>query len=1453
MKTHILNQRRSGVVNTTEARKFKHEPAGYQIQKSRQILDFKNKRKRQRIKRFDLQNLDTNFGSKIIRAQIEAENPITLGLNREKTPRFGLLILMLLAIIGRANADVEVVDNKMLLDFVDSFSSSPDQTKKNHQSQLNFSPVNPERETTKIILDHKSQQKRVSPIELPSYKTPDGLQVDSVFFDTNEQLTGTDVQLQRELISNGEIIQNIIIKDLAAPANQNIVDACYIDLLNSTKASIAFYTCNQCDIQFLGGSLSSAEIASLYFNPLHNGDLSLVPIMLPDGRNLTSVPVNAFFGKTPEVRGDQIPVNITVSQDPKETSVFTVFWTTSFGIDSQKFAFKAIGPDQYVITALGLSPTPSPSTSNTPRSFSRTPSRTRTTSISRSATITISFSPTKTITISVSPSPSITLVPVPTPTPTPTVTPPATNSISAQPSISTTPQQSPSITPQASESPQQSSSITPAATPLSTDSITAQPSTTPQESGTQTSINTTTRTATISPQLSTILAPTAPATNSTTPQPPLTSNLIILGISVGGVVLALFLMLALYRYYRRIKDSNAHQRLNEEVDLELAEITTKIQSPDQHKSFQLLLTELPKNQLTTLNLSDRHLTNKQLKALIKALKTNHSITTINLSNNKITNQGANYIILFLAGNKSIQTINLLGNDIDDHLLRQIDDLLLRNQQLQTEFVKLQQSITQIQSFNYQDAEFVVSQLNKSDQLNQHPLKITSITNHQGPGQTITCVTSVNGRRILQEIQITNDGNVSYKISNNSRPFASLPLLPQDLAAIKNLTINFTQILTTLKQSQFVQLDTKIKQQGGDQEFEQTTEGVIVTDSGIFIKQGTVTSPITPEQLDNLLAKAKQAELTLTTKQKDFISQLAEKAATQNGIATGDDIASLYSEILARLIVTDQELLDKAKADLAKQDSASIMARIFSSIKAPTMASRITENKLSSISEEVIYLSTMLLEAIFDDEEFAKKRQAINKDLANQLHSMLRIRMDLSAVKLIEDRPLTESEVKDESDSGAKQDELTNIQATNIIASELPAEISSLPTVMPETLLPDSNHSSLPQSGSIKKRIEEIEGANHRANKTPKAIKGLTIPITKQIDRLIRLLNILQQEEYQDIAEEISIAFYQQTNLTKGAHVQPQSLSLLIKNLTEVKENPDGDNFKEFRNRIKETGDVRSFLLNMSGSLGFQTLKRFNLLKIYNDITDEVVAAQANSDVVIANTYDLVANVIAGNSDNPEIGGFTDNFFEADFTTAIDSGLLQSSSSVIQAQEKAKSAEERLKLEIIDRICRHSTPQGLENIAQLLESSVVHERSDVISYRVSDARFNMDDVANDQDVASSSRPKDPKGAKTRKLITKDKKQDGQDEVGLDMNIEYQPLITPLLVRDAKLTTAIEEQEEASANVAMAINEEADSITTNAANVAKLKAGDVAKKDKPSNSPANVNRGRGHKRRGRGGRR
>ena len=130
---------------------------------------------------------------------------------------------------------------------------------------------------------------------------------------------------------------------------------------------------------------------------------------------------------------------------------------------------------------------------------------------------------------------------------------------------------------------------------------------------------------------------------------------------------------------------------------------------------------------------------------------------------------------------------------------------------------------------------------------------------------------------------------------------------------------------------------------------------------------------------------------------------------------------------------------------------------------------------------------------------------------------------------------------------------------------------------------------------------------------------------------------------------------------------------------------------------------------------------------------------------------------------------------------------------------------------------------------------------------------MDDVANDQDVASSSRPKDPKGAKTRKLITKDKKQDGQDEVGLDMNIEYQPLITPLLVRDAKLTTAIEEQEEASANVAMAINEEADSITTNAANVAKLKAGDVAKKDKPSNSPANVNRGRGHKRRGRGGRR
>ncbi len=1012
--------------------------------------------------------------------------------------------------------------------------------------------------------------------------------------------------------------------------------------------------------------------------------------------------------------------------------------------------------------------------------------------------------------------------------------------------------------------------------------------------------------------------------------------------------------------------------------------------PEIHKKhFFELIVQIEQNQINYLNLQDYDIGDEGVIILVKALKINKSVTNIDLGNNKISNQGANYLISFLTGNKFVQNINLLGNNIDDHLLTQIDELLLRNQQLQAETLKLKQSITQIESLPYQDIEFRVPQLNKSNQLSQHPLKIIAIIDHPNLGQTITCVTSVNGRQILQEIQITDDGNVLYKISNNSRPFASLPLLPQDLAAIKNLTINFTQILTNLKQSQFAQLDAKIKQQGGDQEFEQTTEGVIVTDSGIFIKQGTVTSSISLEQLDTLLAKAKQAELTLTTKQKDFISQLAEKAATQNGIATGDDIASLYlegeqsaserskavtqkqaiiqdgskknlyiefqsqlnsilrlmqsmnishvdrqvaigesrkekflgfiggamefiplaeeaapyikvgqliigglvgayeenkyqrscvkisnlqgngddhigllSEILARLIVTDQELLDKAKADLAKQDSASIMARIFSSIvKAPTMASRITENKLSSISEEVIYLSTMLLEAIFDDEEFAKKRQAINKDLANQLHSMLRIRMDLSAVRLIEDRPLTDSESEDDIETPARSStdtmpEQRTEQRTESRAQSRP----SIPLLLAQlTEVTKHRKQQLEESGAVTESevsadrgpivtqnhlkptqisqqfslsvadIESIKLRSATTPLTPNKSRQESNPIAKQLDNLIKLLTLLKQEEYRDIEEEIRIAFYRQIKIINIPHIKSQTnITLLIQNLTEVKDNPDGNNFKEFRKRIKETGDIRNFLLNMSGDIGPQTLKRFNLIRVYKEIANGETATQISEET----SDDLLVAISSTFKDDSDKGGFTDNFFEADFTSAINSGLFQSSwPSLTQIQ----SAEEKQKLEIIDRICRHSTTQDLRRIAEILDLSASHQRSD--------ARF--------EETGLVAKKQDNRSIKARKLlITKaSKKPDDQDETQSDMDIEYEPLLVQRGMPNRDVASSLDDREL-----------EATDSTTKQHIVAtpitladdKRTADTASAKIKPSSSPANIVGGRRHRRKGRGGR-
>jgi hypothetical protein len=513
------------------------------------------------------------------------------------------------------------------------------------------------------------------------------------------------------------------------------------------------------------------------------------------------------------------------------------------------------------------------------------------------------------------------------------------------------------------------------------------------------------------------------------------------------------------------------------------------------KHFLDLIMQIEQNQINYLNLQDYSIGDEEIIILVKALKDNKSVTNINLWNNNITDKGAVALIDLLQTSKSIIAIDIFGNDIDDKLASQIDWLLAENKKLQSQIAEFKQLILKIKQNNYQNQEFSVAQLNKSDQSKQYKSRIIAIEDRLQSGIIIQCKIFTKGQEILQKIQISNDGDILYKISQGQK---QSQFQIQDLVAIENLNANFTKILTQLKQEEFGQLNTKIKQKGGDQEFEQTTEDVIITSSGIFIGQGSKASLITPEQLDKLLEKAKQTELTLTTKQQDLISKLVEKAETQNGIATGDDVAPLYlegeqsesarrkavkqkqsiiqddnkrtlylefqsqlnsilrlmqsmnvshanrqvaigasrkekflgfintaiefipiteeaspyikagqliiggligayeekkyqrscvkisnlqgngdehigllSEMLARLIVTDQELLDQAKIDLDKQGSISVIAKIFSSIViAPTMASRITENKLSPITRQAVYLSTILLEAIFDDEKFA---------------------------------------------------------------------------------------------------------------------------------------------------------------------------------------------------------------------------------------------------------------------------------------------------------------------------------------------------------------------------------------------------------------------------------------------------------------------------------------------------
>jgi hypothetical protein len=59
-----------------------------------------------------------------------------------------------------------------------------------------------------------------------------------------------------------------------------------------------------------------------------------------------------------------------------------------------------------------------------------------------------------------------------------------------------------------------------------------------------------------------------------------------------------------------------------------------------------------------------------------------------------------------------------------------------------------------------------------------------------------------------------------------------------------------------------------------------------------------------------------------------------------------------------------------------------------------MSGRIADNKLSNISQNILQISALLLEAIFDSPEFGTKRR-VDTELVEELHSKLRTKLELT--------------------------------------------------------------------------------------------------------------------------------------------------------------------------------------------------------------------------------------------------------------------------------------------------------------------------------------------------------------------------------------------------------------------------------------------------------------------------
>lgn len=121
----------------------------------------------------------------------------------------------------------------------------------------------------------------------------------------------------------------------------------------------------------------------------------------------------------------------------------------------------------------------------------------------------------------------------------------------------------------------------------------------------------------------------------------------------------------------------------------------------------------------------------------------------------------------------------------------------------------------------------------------------------------------------------------------------------------------------------------------------------------------------------------------------------------NLIGNGENDIKLLSEALARKIVLDDELLQSVKKLITEEAQVKAGQKGFfkasqARMRTPKMSGRMSSNNLSLVSDEILKISTLLLDSIFNSEELNKK-QTVNLGLVESLHNKLRSRLDLGPI------------------------------------------------------------------------------------------------------------------------------------------------------------------------------------------------------------------------------------------------------------------------------------------------------------------------------------------------------------------------------------------------------------------------------------------------------------------------